>query len=147
MKTIKPQNVARNRTRTILSASGCPFCMGGFQRSSSKSWGRLNEDHTASATMTPMNNQARHHSNVPAGNKSRPPKKAIWMMMPTINLKMNMCALPLYNEARLCRQLILLPVRQQGPEYPHVLGGPRDRGNVVPAPLPHLLHPATLLVS
>jgi hypothetical protein len=53
---------------------------------------------------------------------------------------------PIYNEARLCRQLILLPVRQEGPQNPGMLGGQGDGGNIVPSPLPYCLHPATLAV-
>jgi len=52
----------------------------------------------------------------------------------------------LYNEARLGRQLIFLPVRQESPENAGMLGGEGDGGNIVPSSVPDGLDPATLPV-
>ena len=53
----------------------------------------------------------------------------------------------IYKEAYFCCQPILLPPRQECPQNARMLGRQRDGSDIVPAPLPHLLHPATLLVS
>src|SRR6266536_5910652 len=56
------------------------------------------DDHCARhmpAKTTARNTQARHQSRVPAGKNSKPPKMATLKATPAINLKMDMCTLPL----------------------------------------------------
>ena len=80
-----------------MSASGCPFCMGGLNRSLSKpSWSRdrLPKAPTVPMKTTPRNNQARHQSRVAAGKKSRTAKMATLKMMLATDLRMDMCSLP-----------------------------------------------------